>query len=84
VIWFNRSSFEWKEFRESIIKSHPFCIICHETKDLAVHHIEKTGNNFDEYLKPQNVVVLCKKCHFASHFDELEQIRVIRSGFSND
>jgi hypothetical protein len=85
MIWYHRrSSIEWKEFRVLIIKSHPFCVICHDTENLVVHHIEKTGPDFDEYLNPCNVVVLCKKCHYISHADYLEQIRVVKSGFSND
>jgi len=72
--------YAWREFREKVIKKHPFCKICHDTKGLTVHHIEDPVGD-DRYTRLYNyydkeiVIVLCKKCHYTCHEEALNGSR---------
>ena len=37
------------------------------SKDLTVHHVIKCKNNEVLYVNPENLIVLCDKCHSAYH-----------------
>lgn len=55
---------EWITKRDKIREKRKLCEICKEYENLQVHHLtyENLGNEKDEDL-----ILLCKKCHFAIH-----------------
>ena len=38
-----------------------------QKKDLVVHHVIKCENNEVLYLNPDNLIVLCNRCHTEYH-----------------
>jgi len=45
--------------RVAKLKECPFCVLCHTTDDLELHHIDPKGPSTLD-----NLVVVCSKCHF--------------------
>lgn len=59
----------WK-FRgivDEMLQQHEKCSICGSKKDLVVHHVIKCENNEVLYLNPDNLIVLCNRCHTEYH-----------------
>ena len=70
----------WKRIRDRHITQHPLCERCQEEGRLVpaeeVHHIVRLSpdNIWDTNitLNPDNLISLCKDCHFAEHKAEKE------------
>lgn len=64
---------EWKAFKEKCINdAGGKCSWCGSTEALAPHHmLEYSYKTEWDYLDPRNVVVLCKRCHFAVHHGKI-------------
>lgn len=67
-----RQSFEYKEWRQIILKNDNYTCQCcgtHGTKDnkLHVHHIFNFAKYEDLRLDVNNGICLCKKCHYKFH-----------------
>lgn len=60
-----RSS-KWSSFAKEVIKDHPYCSSCGDTRQLHVHHIKPFHLYPELELEKDNVIVLCMKfkCHF--------------------
>ena len=58
-----RSS-RWSSTRGSLLKDHPFCSACGSEKDLECHHIEPFFLHPEKELDENNLIVLCRVCHF--------------------
>lgn len=43
------------------------CCVCGSGNDLVVHHVIKCESNEVLYVNPDNLIVLCSKCHAAYH-----------------
>ena len=65
----------WTAFRETCIKRAAFrCSRCHKRGRLEVHHIKPVSRGGAKYAF-DNVVVLCRSCHFAEHKPRVEPER---------
>ena len=49
---------DWKAFREKNLQKQ--CFQCGSTESLCLHHLSQKYSYFDK----QNVVTLCRKCHY--------------------
>ena len=45
------------------------CSICGATDDLTVHHVLPCENYERLYTNKDNLIVICKKCHYQYHND---------------
>jgi len=59
----NRSS-KWKNIRNNHIKIQPYCQACGSNKNLEVHHIIPVSVDETKELDSNNLITLCKTCHF--------------------
>ena len=57
-----KRSADWDTFRDNLIAVHPYCAICRATEELQLHHKMPFAWGGGE-LDPDNVVVLCARCH---------------------
>lgn len=55
---------KWREIRSEHIKQQPQCQACYSIKSLEVHHIEPYHINPERELDLNNLITLCKTCHF--------------------
>jgi len=63
-----RKTKAWKDARQKLIGE--FCEQCGSTESLVIHHWDETSyNDIENYknIKDENVITLCKRCHFALH-----------------
>ena len=75
----------WKKIREDHIKNFPICEICEKHGRTSagehVHHIIPWDSGRTEDIKyrllrdPNNVITLCKKCHYGVH-DKINRYRL--------
>ena len=68
-------SSEWKAKRLSVLNERGICDKCGKKKNLHVHHLTY-DNIFHE--RPEDLIVLCKKCHFNIHNGEDKPKKVPR------
>ncbi len=52
---------------DELLQQQKKCSICGSEKDLTVHHVIKCENNEVLYVNPDNLIVLCSKCHAEYH-----------------
>lgn len=76
------NSDKWKHCRDvyinaRLLKDGGMCERCHEQTGAELHHIEHLSifniNNPDITLNPDNLMWLCKDCHFAMHKESIMQ-----------
>lgn len=74
------SSEEWKTEREYILKRDNYlCVKCGAPAEEVHHKIHLTPQNINDAsisLNPDNLISLCKDCHFAEH--KIDKARGIR------
>lgn len=62
---------EWKTVREfCILRDHHACVKCGKPAEEVHHIIHLTPDNINNIqitLNPDNLICLCKECHFAEH-----------------
>ena len=58
-----RSS-HWPTVRKHFVESHPFCACCGSNDNLNVHHITPFHIDPALELDPNNLISLCRNCHF--------------------
>lgn len=59
----------WRKVRNEHIKEEPFCQCCGTTTQLEVHHFFPWNLAPELRLHPDNLVTLCRHCHFRfGHF----------------
>lgn len=58
------NSLKWKLITEHLIGKYHCCQKCKSTTDLCVHHTNYSNYPFEE---EEDLIVLCKKCHFNHH-----------------
>jgi len=58
-----------KKIKEEILKRDNYsCVVCRELKDLEIHHIMAImGSSIKELDDHDNLVTLCKECHYLAH-----------------
>lgn len=61
------ASKEWQSVARAIRKRDGGCIKCHAAGDLHIHHIRSFADYPDLRLDPDNLVTLCRPCHYAAH-----------------
>ncbi|KKL98508.1 hypothetical protein LCGC14_1823690 [marine sediment metagenome] len=71
------SSTEWQEKRELVLKRDKCCQHCNSTDNLLVHHITYE-HIFHEHM--EDLITLCKKCHFKEHPELLNKIQQSQNG----
>jgi 5-methylcytosine-specific restriction endonuclease McrA len=54
---------KWREFSKAIIKAEGVCSVCTRTRGLECHHEIPFWIAQDLELEPDNVIVLCRRCH---------------------
>ena len=54
----------WRKLRKAVIGKHPFCAMCGWDKHLEGHHIIPRHVDPSKALDYDNIIVLCKNCHF--------------------
>jgi hypothetical protein len=63
------SDYRWRKVRKVHLKVEPCCQMCQRRKKLEVHHIQPWHMAFDLRYDPDNLVTLCRECHFRfGHF----------------
>ena len=50
-----------------LLNEQDCCSICGAKTDLTVHHVLPCENYERLYTNPNNIIVLCKKCHYEYH-----------------
>jgi hypothetical protein len=59
---------KWSVLEKQVIAEHPYCPICLTkgtlTNRLNVHHIQDFHEHPELELSKQNLLVLCRRCHF--------------------
>lgn len=79
---------EWKKWRKEILGDNPKCLMCEKTSFLSIHHLYKVKKE-DSYLGSprEDVVILCRGCHWALHQNNLRYCSIcgkyFKSGFGN-
>lgn len=59
---------DWRDLSRRTREESPQCAICGNTERLQVHHILDKRLYPDYRLDPENLIVLCPKCHtFGRH-----------------
>ena len=57
-------SVHWSKIQKEHIKQQPCCQACGTVKNLQVHHIIPFNVDPLKELDKNNLITLCKKCHF--------------------
>ena len=52
---------------KKLLDENKECFICGTHKDLDIHHIKQCKSYNEEYYNPNNLIVICTKCHKAYH-----------------
>lgn len=55
---------DWRSLRKEILKTQIECHVCGYEKKLEVHHITPRHVSPELALKWDNLIVLCRDCHF--------------------
>lgn len=63
---------EWKNLREQKLNLNPFCEKCNATANLHIDHIWEHQNNKDLFFEINNLMTLCRTCHFAKTMKDKE------------
>lgn len=58
------SDYEWRKAREKHIEIETTCQMCETDKKLEVHHIVPWHVSTDLRYDPENLITLCRACHF--------------------
>lgn len=58
-----RSS-KWRSVRNKFLESHPECEACGSKIGLEAHHVEPYHESPSLELDPENLMALCRDCHF--------------------
>ena len=58
-----KRSKQWPKVRKEKIKKNPKCACCHKKHFLQVHHIQPFQFKPELELDPDNLIVLCGRCH---------------------
>ena len=73
----------WKELKDSVIKSNPFCVSCGDKERLHIDHIYgwKNGKTSEERLElfrdKKNLQPLCVSCH-AGKGNDINSLEIVR------
>jgi len=62
-------SFKWKLVVLYMTSKYPYCTKCNSQKDLQVHHTSYANYPHE---KEEDLIVLCKKCHYNHHKDDYQ------------
>lgn len=54
----------WRKVRNLQIKLFPRCAVCGTKKTPEAHHIKSFKNKPELELDPDNLITLCRRCHF--------------------
>lgn len=54
----------WDAFRDGKVVAHPYCSLCSSEKELELHHKKPFHDHPELELDPNNVIVLCRNCHW--------------------
>ena len=58
----------WKKLRqETLERDGRKCVICEAKDKLCVHHILYRRNHSEFQAEPNNLITVCKRCHWAIH-----------------
>ena len=58
----------WKQTSSLMREAHPSCEVCGKTTSLQVHHlVKKYYHKSLLRFTPENLIVVCGKCHFNFH-----------------
>lgn len=58
--------------KEVVLERDEFkCTVCGRTEDLQVHHIDRSGRTASANNNLENLVTLCRSCHFKEHKKEI-------------
>ncbi len=52
---------------EIVLRDNNACILCLNPSNLHCHHIVSVMENPQLLLEPNNLVILCEKCHYKAH-----------------
>lgn len=63
---------EWKNLRDEKLNQNPFCEKCNATTNLHVDHIWEHNNDKDLFYNINNLMTLCRSCHFAKTMKDKE------------
>lgn len=55
---------KWSSVRKDHLNTQPHCQSCGNYKNLQVHHIIPVSVDKNKELDPENLITLCKTCHF--------------------
>ena len=58
---------DWRAVRNSYLKLHPRCELCHEHHASIVHHVESVKTAPHRRLDMTNLQAVCKACHERAH-----------------
>ena len=62
---------KWRKVRQDILEKYICCRSCNALKNLELHHKIPFNLRPDLELDPENLIVLCKHCHFTiGHFND--------------
>ena len=62
------SSYEWKDIRSKTLKRDGNkCYLCGSDENLVVHHILYRRYHKDQTLNLDNLITVCRKCHYKIH-----------------
>ena len=53
----------WRKVRKEAIDAHPYCAVCGRKHLLQVHHKKPFQHRPELELDPDNLIVLCGRCH---------------------
>lgn len=59
-----KRSSKWPRFARKLKKLHPYCAACDSKRLLAGHHVKPFHLFPWLELEPDNVIILCWRCHF--------------------
>lgn len=62
---------KWKNLRASHLETNPECAVCGTTELLQVHHIKKPNGNEDLFYDADNLMTVCRRCHFEITKEEI-------------
>lgn len=70
--------YHWKfqSVVKELLDENKECFICRTKKDLDIHHIKQCKSYNEEFHNPNNLVVVCRKCHHDYHVQYPEQVNV--------
>lgn len=57
-------STKWRGVRDKFLATNPECVACGGKNGLEAHHVEPYHETPSRELDPENLIALCRDCHF--------------------